>query len=82
MKRNTALTIGHHFWQMKAISYIWANKLIKGESVPNVYTANARMVVVKSGDGKAGQRLIELAVSMKICRFWKINALPEKYDLK
>ena len=50
---------GRYFWQMKAISYIWANKLIKGESVPSVYTANAGMVAVESGDRKAGQWLTE-----------------------
>jgi hypothetical protein len=50
---------GRFFWQMKAISYIWANKLVKGESVPSVYTGNAKMVAVESGDGKAGQWLTE-----------------------
>ena len=50
---------GRYFWQMKAISYIWANKLIKGESVPSVYAANARMVAVESGNEKAGQWLTE-----------------------
>ena len=50
---------GRFFWQMKAISYIWANKLAKGESVPSVYAANARMVAVESGEGKAGQWLTE-----------------------
>ena len=50
---------GRYFWQMKAISYIWANKLIKGESVPSVYAANAGMVAVESGNEKAGQWLTE-----------------------
>jgi hypothetical protein len=50
---------GRYFWQMKAISYIWANKLSKGESVPSVYTGNAIMVAVESGNGKAGQWLTE-----------------------
>ncbi len=46
---------GRFFWQMKAINYIWANKLPKGESIQNAYAANAKMVAVESGDGKAGQ---------------------------
>ena len=50
---------GRYFWQMKAISYIWANKLIKGESFPSVYTANAGMVAVESGNEKTGQWLAE-----------------------
>jgi hypothetical protein len=55
---------GRYFWQMKAISYIWANKLIKGESVPSVYAANAGMVAVESGNEKAGQRLAEAIAIM------------------
>ncbi len=50
---------GTFFWQMKAINYIWANKLVKGESVPNAYTANAKMIAVESGNEKAGQWLME-----------------------
>jgi hypothetical protein len=50
---------GRFFWQMKAINYIWANKLPKGKSLPNAFTANARMVAVESGNEKAGQWLSE-----------------------
>lgn len=50
---------GRFFWQMKAINYIWANKLPKGKSVPNAYTAKAMMVAVESGNEKAGQWLLE-----------------------
>ena len=42
------------FWRTRAINYIWANKLPAGESLPNAYTANAVMVAVESGNGKAG----------------------------
>jgi hypothetical protein len=42
------------FWRTKAINYIWANKIPKGESLPNAFTSNAMMVAVESGDGKAG----------------------------
>jgi hypothetical protein len=38
-----------------AINYIWANKLPKGESVPNAYTDRVMMVAVRSGDGEAGE---------------------------
>ncbi|MDD5286299.1 MAG: DUF3047 domain-containing protein [Desulfuromonadaceae bacterium] len=50
---------GGYFWQMKAINYIWANKLAKGNSVPSVYAADSKMVAVESGNGKAGQWLTE-----------------------
>jgi hypothetical protein len=50
---------GKFFWQMKAINYIWANKLARGESVNNSYTSNAKMIAVESGNGKAGQWLTE-----------------------
>lgn len=50
---------GRHFWQIKAINYIWANKLAKGEFVPSVYAADSKMVAVESGNRKAGQWLTE-----------------------
>jgi len=50
---------GRYFWQMKAINYIWANKLPKGNFVPSVYAADSKMVAVESGNGKAGQWLTE-----------------------
>lgn len=50
---------GKFFWQMKAISYIWANKLAQGRSIKNAYTLNAMMIAVESGNGKAGQWLME-----------------------
>jgi len=50
---------GRFFWQMKAINYIWANRLAKGNSAPNAFSSNAMMVAVESGNGKAGQWLAE-----------------------
>jgi hypothetical protein len=50
---------GAFFWQTKALVYIWANRLPQGESAQNVYTANARMIAVESGNGKAGLWLTE-----------------------
>ena len=50
---------GKFFWQMKAVNYIWANKLVKGEFINNAYTSNAKMIAVESGNGKAGQWLNE-----------------------
>lgn len=46
---------GRYFWQMKAINYIWANKLTKGDFVSSAYAADSKMVAVESGNGKAGQ---------------------------
>lgn len=50
---------GRFFWQTRAINYIWANKLARGKSLPNVYTSNTQMLAVESGDEKAGQWLSE-----------------------
>lgn len=50
---------GRFFWQMRALNYIWANKLPKGEFVPNAYTANAMMIAVESGPEKAAQWVSE-----------------------
>jgi hypothetical protein len=38
-----------------AINYIWDSKTTAGTIVPNAYTSRARMVVVESGDARAGQ---------------------------
>jgi len=43
------------FWRTKALNYIWANKLPKGEAVPNPFTANAIMIAVESGPKRTGQ---------------------------
>lgn len=50
---------GRYFWRMKAINYIWANRLAKGNFVPSVYAADSRMVAVESGEAKTGQWLTE-----------------------
>lgn len=46
---------GRFFWQMKAINYIWANRLPKGEYISSPYAADSKMIAVESGNGKAGQ---------------------------
>ncbi len=43
------------FWKTRAINYIWANRLPRGDFLPNAYTGNAVMVAVESGDGDAGK---------------------------
>lgn len=50
---------GRFFWQTRAINYIWANRLKKGEYLPNAYTANAMMVAVESGAANAGRWVYE-----------------------
>ena len=50
---------GRFFWQMRALNYIWANKLPKGEFVPNAFTSNAILLAVESGASKAGQWVSE-----------------------
>lgn len=43
------------FWRTKALNYIWANKLPKGQAVPNPFSANAMMIAVESGPERTGQ---------------------------
>ena len=50
---------GRFFWQTKAINYIWANRLPKGDTIPNAFSANAMMVAVESGPGKRGEWVTE-----------------------
>ena len=50
---------GRFFWQVRAINYIWANKLPKGESLPNPYTAEDMMLAVESGPSQASQWITE-----------------------
>lgn len=50
---------GRFFWQMRALNYIWANKLPKGEFIRNAFTGNAMMLAVESGSSKVGQWVYE-----------------------
>lgn len=50
---------GHFFWRMRALNYIWANKLPRGAFVPNAFTSNAMLLAVESGPAKAGQWVSE-----------------------
>lgn len=51
---------GTFFWQTRAINYIWANRLPKGDSIPNPFaTKNVMMVAVESGGASAGKWLSE-----------------------
>jgi hypothetical protein len=47
------------FWRTRAVNYIWANRLPRGAFLPNVYTGNAVMVAVESGDANAGRWIDE-----------------------
>lgn len=47
------------FWRTKAISYVWANHVPKGSSVPNAYTGNVMMVAMESGGALAGKWIAE-----------------------
>ncbi len=43
----------------RAINYIWANRLKKGEAVPNPYTDRSMMVAVRSGPDMTGRWVTE-----------------------
>lgn len=47
------------FWKTRALNYIWANRLSKGEGIPNPFTANAMMIAVRSGPGETGRWIEE-----------------------
>ena len=42
-----------------ALNYVWDNKLPAGTALDNAYTDRAKMIVVESGKGKAGQWISE-----------------------
>jgi hypothetical protein len=42
------------FWRMRAINYVWANKMAKGSEAVSPYTANSVIIALESGDEKAG----------------------------
>jgi len=46
---------GFFFWQTRALNYVWANRLKKGEMVENAYTGSAMMIAVESGPENAGR---------------------------
>lgn len=41
-------------WRTRAINYVWASKLPKESIHPSPYTSNSMILVVESGDEKAG----------------------------
>ena len=43
------------FWNTKALNYVWANRLPRGEAIANSFTSNAMMVAVESGRDNAGK---------------------------
>jgi hypothetical protein len=46
---------GLRFWRTRAINYVWSSHQPVGSEWPNAFTANARMIAVDSGDGRAGE---------------------------
>lgn len=46
-------------WKTEAINYIWANRLPKGEAMPNPFSANNVMIAVQSGQKHVGQWMEE-----------------------
>jgi hypothetical protein len=43
------------FWNTKALSYIWANKIPRGKGLPNAYNSNSMMIAVESGSAQTGR---------------------------
>jgi hypothetical protein len=43
------------FWKTKSITYVWASKLPAGKILRSPYTPNVAIIVLQTGNGKAGQ---------------------------
>lgn len=50
---------GLFFWRTRVINYVWSSHQPEGSRWPNAYTANSRMLAVRSGDKQLGQWLHE-----------------------
>lgn len=59
IKYGFAKTLYGEYPPHAGINYIWANRLVKGESTPNAYTDRVMMLAVRSGDGEAGKWMVE-----------------------
>jgi hypothetical protein len=46
---------GAAFWRTRAINYVWSSREPAGQTWPNAFTANARMIAVRSGRQGTGQ---------------------------
>lgn len=47
------------FWRTRAINYVWSSNQPPGSTWKNAFTANARMLAVRSGPGRVGQWIDE-----------------------
>ena len=45
---------GRFFWQKRAITYVWSDKLSPGTVIPSPYTDRVAVIAVESGNGRAG----------------------------
>ncbi len=59
LKYNFAKALYGEYPPDSGLSYLWANKLPKGETVRNPYANSAAMMAIESGNNKAGEWLIE-----------------------
>ena len=59
LKRSAIRTVYGKDLPGETLVYVWANKLPKGEAVPNPDTAKAVMIAVESGQEKAGKWMLE-----------------------
>jgi hypothetical protein len=50
---------GLYFWRTRAINYVWSSNQEAGSEWPNAFTANARMIAVRTGDSDVGNWVTE-----------------------
>lgn len=50
---------GRFFWQMRALNYIWANRLPRDQFIANAFTSRAMLLAVESGAERAGRWVSE-----------------------
>lgn len=46
-------------WRTRALNYIWAGRAQRGDSWPNPYRKRSMMIVLRSGDARAGEWVSE-----------------------
>ena len=46
---------GVFFWRTRAVNYVWSSNRPVGDSWPNAYTGNAKMLALRSGEAELGQ---------------------------
>lgn len=65
---------GRWFWDTRALNYVWSTTIPVGDSWPNAFASQARMVAVRSGDNGVGRWVTEKRnISKDIATFFDME---------